>query len=166
MRTTTIAALLFLGLAACGPAVAVNKCTAPDGSVTYQDGPCAGGKSQEVDVSPPVSGDKVPPSREAARIEGQVAASQRSRRAIELRERLLPDAELALQKNQAGCDARHQELVQRGADLGQNRYTRGYAQETRAELRALTASCHAKARELKATLQSLTRECAHLRCRG
>ena len=165
MRPSTMA-MLVLALAACGPALAVNKCTAPDGRVTYQDAPCVGGKTQEVDVSPPVAGEKVPPSSEAARMESQAAASQRTRRAMELRERLLPDAEAALQKNQASCEARQKELAQQRAELGQSRFTRGTVQEARSEMRTLTATCHARDRELKATLQSLARECAQLRCRG
>jgi hypothetical protein len=159
-------AMLFLALAPSGPALAVNKCTGADGRVTYQDAPCVGGKSQEVDVSTPVGGDKVPPSSEAARIEAQVAASQRSRRALELREHLLPDAQAALQKNQVACDARHRELLEQRAAAGQNRFMRGQAQEANAELRTTRTTCQAKDRELKATLQSLSRECASLRCRG
>jgi hypothetical protein len=165
MRILSLA-ILVLAFAASSPALAVNKCTAPDGRVTYQDGPCVGGKSQEVDVSPPVGGEKLQPSSEAARIEGVIAASQRSRRALELRERLLPDAEVAVQKHQAGCDARVKELAEQRAALGQSRFTRGQAQELTQELRAATAACRAKDRELKANLQSLTRECANLRCRG
>ncbi|MCC2673344.1 MAG: hypothetical protein K0R58_291 [Ramlibacter sp.] len=159
-------AMLFLALAASGPALAVNKCTAADGRVTYQDAPCAGGKSQAVDVSPPVAGEKVQPSSEAERIEGVIAASQRSRRALELRERLLPDAEAAVQKNQAACDTRVRELSEQRAALGQNRFNRGAAQEMTLELRSATASCRARDRELKANLQSLARECASLRCRS
>ena len=159
-------ATLLLAVAASGPALAVNKCTAPDGRVTYQDAPCVGGKSREVDVSPPVAGEKVQPSSEAERIEGVIAASQRSRRALELKERLLPDAELAVQKHQAACDARVRELTEQRAALGQNRFTRGQAQEATLELRSAAASCRARDRELKANLQSLSRECANLRCRG
>lgn len=165
MRSLTTA-ILFLALTASAPALAVNKCTTPDGRVTYQDAPCVVGKSQEVDVSPPVAGGKVPPSAEAARIEGVVAASQRSRRALELRERLLPDAEVAVQKHQAACDARVRELTEKRAALGQNRFARGAVQETTQELRSITASCRARDRELKASLQSLSRECTNLRCRG
>jgi hypothetical protein len=167
MRTTMIA-MLFLAVAASGPALAVNKCTGPDGRVTYQDAACAGGRSVEVDVKPPVSvgpGGN-PPSAEAARLEGLVSASQRSRRALELRERLLPDAEAAVQKNQAACEARHKELVDQRAALGQNRFTRGEAQQSKGELRSATATCQSKDRELKANLQSLSRECANLHCRG
>ena len=165
MRPMTIA-MLLLAVAGGGPAMAVNKCTGADGRVTYQDAPCVGGKSQEVDVSPPVGGGKLPPSSEAARIEGVIAASQRSRRALELRERLLPEAEAAVQKNQASCDARHKELVEQRAAAGQNRFMRGQAQEANAELRTIRTTCQAKDRELKATLQSLLRECASLRCRS
>ena len=167
MRSLTMRmAMVFAALAAAGPALAVHKCTAPDGRVTYQDAPCVGGKSQEVDVSPPVAGDKVPPSSEAARMEAQVAASQRSRRALELRERLLPEAEATVQKNQLACEARQKELEQQRAAAGQNRYLRGQSQEARMELRTARTSCQARDRELRANLQSLTRECARLRCRG
>ena len=165
MRTSTMA-MLFVAMTACGPAMAVQKCTAPDGRVTYQDAPCAGGKAEAVDVSTPVSAEKAPPSSEAARLEGLVAASQRSRRALELRERLLPDAELALRRNQEACGARQKELMEHRAALGNNRFSRGEAQQARGELRTAAASCAARDRELKANLHSLTRECAQLRCRG
>lgn len=167
MRPTTIA-MLLLALAAGGPALAVNKCTGADGRVTYQDAPCVGGRSQEVDVQPPVSAGPggPPPSAEAARVEGLVAASQRSRRALELRDRVLPDAEAAVRQNQAACEARQRELAEHRAALGQSRFTRGEAQQARMDIRAARASCMAKDRELKANLQSLTRECANLRCRG
>jgi hypothetical protein len=167
MRTLTTA-MLFLAVAASQPALAVNKCTAADRRVTYQDAPCFGGRSQEVDVQPPVSGGpgRHPPSAEAARLEGLVEASQRSRRALELRERLLPDAEAALQKNQVACDARVRELAEQRGALRQNRFNRGEAPESNSDLRSATASCRARDRELKANLQSLSRECANLRCRG
>ena len=165
MRTTMLS-MLFLAMAASGPALAVNKCTGADGRVTYQDAPCVGGKTQEVDVSPPVGGAKVPPSSEAARVEGQVSAMQRSRRAMELRERLLPEAEAAVKKNQTACEARQKELADQRAAQGQNRFTRGQAQQSTMELRSEKASCHAKERELKANLQALTRECANVHCRG
>jgi hypothetical protein len=167
MRTTMIATLL-LALAASGPAVAVNKCTGADGRVTYQDAPCAGGRSQEIDVKPAVSvgpGGNAP-SAEAARLEALVSASQRSRRAMELRERLLPDAEAAVRQNQTACDAKHKELVDQRAALGQNRFNRGQVQQANEEIRSATAGCKTKDRDLKATLQSLQRECASVHCRG
>jgi septal ring factor EnvC (AmiA/AmiB activator) len=167
MRATVIS-LLFLAVGASGPALAVNKCTGADGRVTYQDGPCIGGRTQEVDVTPPMSvGPSAHrPSSETARLEALLSASQRSRRALELRERLLPDAEAAVRKNQAACEARHKELVEQRAALGQNRFTRGQAQQATADLRSERATCQSKDRELKANLQSLSRECASLQCRG
>ena len=130
MRTSTIATLL-LAMAAGGPAWGVNKCTSPDGRVSYQDAPCIGGRSDAVDVQPAVSAGPGgnPPSAEAARIERQVAASQRSRRALELRERLLPDAEAALRQHQVACEARQKDLVDQRAAAGQSRFTRGQAQQ-------------------------------------
>lgn len=46
---------LFLGTAAClalaAPAWAINKCTGPDGKVSFQDAPCTGGgKGEKVEV--------------------------------------------------------------------------------------------------------------------
>ena len=46
---------MFLGTAAClalaAPAWAINKCTGPDGKVSFQDAPCAGGgKGEKVEV--------------------------------------------------------------------------------------------------------------------
>jgi hypothetical protein len=164
----TIAMLLLMAAGASSPAMAVNKCTGPDGRVSYQDAPCVGGRSEEVDVKPPVSAGPGgnPPSAEAARLEAQVAASQRGRRALELREHFLPDAEAALRKHEVACQARQKELADQRSGLGQSRFTRDAVRETNIELRSATAACRARDRELKANLQSLSRECASLRCRG
>lgn len=167
MRPTTFA-MLVLAMAASAPAWGVNKCTGRDGRVSYQDAPCIGGRTDAVDVQPAVSigpGGN-PPSAEAARLEALVAASQRSRRALELRERLLPDAEAALRQHQSTCDARQKELLDQRAAAGQGRFTRGQAQQANMDVRSLRVSCQAKDRELRANLQSLTRECGSLRCRS
>lgn len=51
MNFCSVAGALTLALAL--PAHAVNKCTGPDGRVSFQDGPCATGKAEKVNVSSP-----------------------------------------------------------------------------------------------------------------
>src|SRR5687768_4039680 len=107
MRVWCVGLVVAAGVFA-QPAAAINKCTGTDGKVTFQDAPCSAGRSETLDVKPASGRAAVPgtsspsapassaPMTEAARLEGIVAASQKSRRAVDLRERLLPDAERAV----------------------------------------------------------------------
>lgn len=120
-----LASVALLGAALMSlPAAAINKCTGADGKVTFQDAPCSTTKSETINVRP-ASGQAISPRvtkpsdagapaaplTEAARLEGIVAASQRSRRANDLRERLLPDAERAVKNHREACEARQKELA-------------------------------------------------------
>lgn len=65
-KWTAIGLLLGLWVADAG---AVNKCTQPNGSVVYQDAPCASGKGQTLDLrpasdwgSPPAAAPSAPPA--------------------------------------------------------------------------------------------------------
>lgn len=44
-------AAVLLSVALCAPAWGISKCTAPDGSVTFQDAPCSG-KGEQISVKP------------------------------------------------------------------------------------------------------------------
>lgn len=54
------AVLLLLGCLAGAPALGMNKCTSPNGSVTYQDDACTIGKAEKANIPhytpPPPSG--------------------------------------------------------------------------------------------------------------
>ena len=162
------------------PAAAINKCTGADGKVSFQDAPCNTSRSETVDVRPasgrttpsptPVRSPNDPaapsPVSEAARLDGIVAASQRSRRALDLRERVLPDAERAVKEHRQACDAKQKELAAQQYVYQQNLYGKTHAAQMASEMAAAAVRCDTKDRELKEALDVLAKECATLRCRG
>jgi hypothetical protein len=50
MKTCRLTAVLAMALAASQSAWSINKCTGPDGKVSFQDSPCSSGKSEQVKV--------------------------------------------------------------------------------------------------------------------
>ncbi|RYF17876.1 MAG: DUF4124 domain-containing protein [Comamonadaceae bacterium] len=161
------------------PAAAINKCTGADGKVTFQDAPCSTTKSETINVRP-ASGQAISPRvtkpsdagapaaplTEAARLEGIIAASQRSRRANDLRERLLPDAERAVKDHREACEARQKELSAQQYAYQKNLYGKTHAAQIASEMAAAAARCDTKDRELKETVDAFIKECTSLRCRG
>lgn len=80
--------VLMAALMVCAPSWAVNKCTGPDGKVSFQDAPCAG-KGEALTVRPSGGDAPVPGSAAASKAEADVAAIHRRadiRAAIERRE--------------------------------------------------------------------------------
>ena len=49
-RWQTLATVVALALCSMAPAQAVNKCTAANGQVTYQDDDCSGGKAEKANI--------------------------------------------------------------------------------------------------------------------
>ncbi len=164
-----------------GSAHAVNKCSGADGKVVFQDAPCAG-KGQQIEVKP-ASGAGVPglastapktasapavgaASTEAQRLEGLVAASQRARRAQDLRDRLLPEVEVARSRHRIGCEQKQKDLASQQYAYVQNMYGKTHAAQIASEMAATAASCETKDRELKEALDALLQECGFLKCRG
>lgn len=175
--------LWYVGLAVAAgmlsqPAAAINKCTGTDGKVTFQDAPCSAGKSETLDVKPasgrvaspgalsPSAPASSAPMTEAARLEGIVAASQKSRRALELRERLLPDAERAVSAHRHACAEKQKTLAADQYAYRQNLYGKTHAAQIASEMAAAAALCDTKDRELRDVVETLTKECASLRCRS
>lgn len=160
------------------PASAINKCTDPSGRVTFQDAPCVGGRAEAIEAKP-ASGRAVgataaatapasagAPMSEAARLEGIVSASQNSRRARDLRERVLPDAERALSQHRVTCAERQKSLAANQYIYQQNMYGKTHAAQIASEMAAAAVLCDTKDRELKELVDSLIKECAGLKCRG
>lgn len=97
---------------------AINKCTAPDGKVSFQDSACLG-KTEVLDVQP-ASGRVFPeknsapnskPTTEAQRIEGQIKQSQAERRTRDLQELWIPKAQAALLNNRLTCEQRKRNWI-------------------------------------------------------
>jgi hypothetical protein len=154
------------------PAFAINKCTLPDGKVTFQDAPCSSGKTEILDVQPASgrapsnAGTGARAQTEAARLEGIISASQRDRRALELRERLIPDAERALAQHRVSCAERQTKLSEQQYIYRQNLYGKTHAAQIASEMAAAAATCDTKDRELKDSVDALTKECVALKCRS
>lgn len=160
------------------PAFAITKCTDPSGKVTFQDSACTVGKSEVVEAKPasgravsataPLSGpsNSGGPTSEAARLEGIVTASQNSRRARDLRERVLPDAERGVSQHRLACAEKQKTLAADQYAYRQNLYGKTHAAQIASEMAAAAALCDTKDRELKDVVDTLLKECAVLRCRS
>ncbi len=103
---------------------------------------------------------------EAQRLEGVIAASQRSRRAKELRERVLPEAEQARVAHRAACEQKQKDLAAQQYAYRQNLYGKTHAAQIASEMAAAAAICETRDRELKEAVDALEKECAALQCRA
>lgn len=165
MKKLILYAVLLLSALAVSPAWAVNKCTGPDGSVVFQDAPCAG-RGQVVNVKPAsgharaASGE--PAETEAGRIEANVAASQRERRLRELVQRELPAAESAIGRHLKACQDEQDSLQRSKGQYVQNLYGKTDAAQKAAEQAAAAGRCDVKDRDLRAQAQALKTECQKL----
>lgn len=162
-------ALIALTCLAVSPAWAINKCTQPDGSVAFQDAPCAG-KGVELTVRPssgaarvaPASSDGTQPQTNAERIEGQIAASQKERRLRELTQREVPGAEAAIQQHLANCEAEQARIQRDQFAYVQNLYGKTHAAQKAAEMAASASRCDTRDRELRSVAERLKKECQQL----
>lgn len=154
------------------PAWAVNKCTGPDGKVSFQDAACLG-KGEAINVRPasgqaprqPVNPSGGKPITEAQRIEGQISQSQTERRTRDLQERWIPRAQADVLSNRQRGEQRTKEL-----DYEKNRYIQNLAgtvhrASVTSELAAHVTVCDTKDRELKEALDTLQMECKKLGCK-
>ena len=166
MKTIISAALLLASL----NAMAINKCTMPDGSMVFQDAPCAG-KGESLNVRPasgaakaqPVaaSGD-TPKKSNAQRMEEQVASSQKDRRVRELAQHLGPSAVQAIRTHLQACRDEQARLEAAKHVYVQNLYGKTDAAQRASEQAAAAGRCDTKDRELRETAALLKRECTEL----
>jgi len=156
-KTAAIAALM---LAASAPALAVNRCTGPDGRVSFQDQPCAG-QGGTIEVKP--STGKAPatgPSglTEAQRINAAIDRSAAARRLIDLDSLLIPRASQALDQSRARCASQRTALERSQYAYKQNLYGKTHAAQIASEIVQLTLDCDREDKELTRTLRSLEHE--------
>jgi hypothetical protein len=168
MNITTKALAVLLCMAA-GSSWAINKCTQPDGSVAFQDAPCAG-KGEALNVRPASGASKAsapapdgaPAQTNAQRMEGQIAASQKERRLRELEQRLVPGAENAIWAHTQACKEEQARLEQAKGYYVQNLYGKTDAAQRAAEQAAAAARCDTKDRELREDFANVKAECRDL----
>lgn len=171
----TGATVLMIALSA--PAWAINKCTGPDGKVTFQDASCSSGKSEAVQVRPasgsapnvpavragasqPASGGK--PMTEAQRVEKLVADSQRERRRSELEGRLVPEAVAAISTLRRSCDRDIQTLRVKKDSAANNLAGAQWETSISTEMGAVATRCDTRQRELREDADALRKECVDL----
>lgn len=173
-RFTVVLACAIAGAAFAAPAWAINKCTQPDGSVTFQDAPCAG-KGEALTVRPasgraraiePVTAAEGAPApgrkTEAQRIEEQVAASQQERRLKELVVRLVPDAEAAIYRSREQCARDLKALQLKKQQANNNLAGATWEGSISGEMTALATTCDTRNRELREDAAALRTECRQL----
>ncbi|MDO8903976.1 DUF4124 domain-containing protein [Hydrogenophaga sp.] len=154
-----IAFSMLLAVAA-SQAVAVNKCTGPDGKVTFQDAPCAG-KGGAIEVRPASGSTTVQPATakaEVERINASVAASAQARRVIELDALLIPRARGALTQHLSDCARKRRDLEASQYAYLQNLYGKTHAAQKAAEIVQLSLDCERGERSLGYQLGELQAE--------
>lgn len=161
--------IAFVALLAFLPtAWAVNKCTAADGAVAFQDAPCQG-KGGAIDVKP-AAGRTAPlaaasntaPQTESQRLEALITASQRSRRLRELQDIHYPNAKGAVIEHRQACAQEQKDLAAKQYAYVQNLFGKTHAAQIASEMAAASARCDLKDRELVASEAALKVECAKL----
>ena len=161
-------------LALCVPAIAINKCTGPDGKVVFQDAACYG-KSETLDVRPATGKDPVAapsssagpaaatkPMTEAQRIEAQISASQSDRRRRELEQRLVPDAFAAINQQRNQCDGELKALQARKAYASNNLAGATWEASLSSEMTAIATRCGTRNTEARDDHATLIKECQAL----
>lgn len=175
--------LTFLLMTVVQPALAINRCTGPDGRTTYQETPCStDSKSQALRIAPaPVApaAARVPstapalatglpmtptPMTEAQKLEAQIAALRREGRKRSLEDTLLPNAMRARDAGQRQCDAQLAAIRNRKLSANNNLAGATYEQSLSQEMSAVVARCDTFSRNLTMQVEDLKRECSALDC--
>ena len=183
MKKIAITALLAV---LAGQAWAVNKCTLPDGRITFQDAPCAGSATGEVMTIRPASGyvtaapqeasqkpaatssapsengEKPKPKTHVQKMQDQITNSQNERRRQELEMRFIPETTAAINNNNATCDGQIQELKDRKLRANNNLAGATLEQSLSTEMLVISTRCEARTTELRTALDSLKKECKSL----
>lgn len=184
---------LFLGTAAClalaAPAWAINKCTGPDGKVSFQDAPCVGaGKGEKIEVrlsssgigtaaaapaaatpasgasaaAPAAGAASAPAAATAPAPRKEGAFGETWRRKTDLEQRLIREARGALQTHQQRCATEQRERAARRTQARTNTAVATSEQALASEMQAATAACEMRSRELQANVDALEKELKEL----
>lgn len=181
LEIATVAVIAALGLWP-APAAAINKCTAPDGKVTFQDTACVG-RGEVFEVRPPVvvvpaptpaagadpNASTVPSAivsspaaPKAARKEGIFGETWQRRTYLE--NRGVPDAQEAVHQHRKACEKKLAQLRadQRNQGRPSNLTDAAFLQSLVAQMRAEISVCDMRARELLSEQHSLETELQRL----
>ena len=165
--------LLLSTVMAFAPAWAINKCVGADGKVSFQDAPCAG-QGSEIQVKPasgsaPKSAPTVAPVADSPQQAGAASATNTVKkkegafgeswqRRTWLEQSGLPNARVAIDNHQNRCLQQQSNLASQKSRANNNLAGATWEQSISAEMQAAATMCDAKARELRAQLESYERE--------
>jgi len=146
---------LMLGLVA--PADAVNKCTAANGKVSFQDAPCEGGEGEKVDVRPAMEGGT--PVQPAPSTAKEGAFGPKWQRKNYLQTQGIPQARAAIERNQRECTAPPGDAVAHAGPLRRS-LPQGskFAQDLASAAAKEKTACEDRDLELRQQLQLLEKE--------
>lgn len=144
--------------------MAMYRCEAPNGTVSFQDRHCPEG-SKEQGVGQPAPAPLVAgpdDKRRAEQIRSNQDASSRALRKTQLERTELPAARAALTAHRSACQKEIADLRMR-RDGTSNRFP-GQQQALGDQQRDAQARCDTQGRELADRLETLQAECAALQC--
>lgn len=148
-------------LTAAAPGWAINKCTGPDGRVSFQDAPCQPGQQgSAIEVRPASGPADTTPAATPASTEG--AFGPRWQRRTWLENRGVPDAESAIDAHRASCAQEQARLRARQTSANNNLAGATWRQSIATEMQAAATLCDSRARELYAERDALQRELREL----
>lgn len=160
----------LVALAVCGPALAINKCTMPNGKISFQDAPCPG-QGETIEVKPASGRAPAPASSDPAATAAQPAAKPAKkegafgdtwRRKTDLEQHLISSARGELNGHLQGCERQQRELAAKKGHARNNLAGATWEQSISAEMQAAATTCDTKARDLRARLDSLEKELREL----
>ena len=155
---------LCLGAAFAGPALAMYRCEAPNGTVSFQDRRCPEGSREQTigSTAPPPLLNGPDDGQRAQQIQRNQEASTRALRKTQLESTLLPAAQSALTSHRQACE---QELsALRTRREGTSGRFPGQQQTLDDELATAQARCDRQGRELADRVETLRSECNALQC--
>lgn len=169
-------AIVLAAALSSAPAMAVYKCKTASGSTTYQATPCANGSGGQIDVRPAAgySPANTPENKEEKTGTNADTASGNSyqkkdgpfnekwRRMNFLRNRGVPDANANLNRHNADCHIKMQQLVNKKQQANNNLAGATWEQSISAEMQAHATMCDMRSRELIAHRDRLEQELRQL----
>lgn len=142
------------------PAWAINKCTDANGRVSFQDAPCTG-KGEKIEVRPSMQG--ATPVQAPSSVTSEGAFGPTWQRKNFLQTQGIPQARMAVDRNQRECAAQGDVVAQAGP-LRRGSLASGnqFAQEGAEKAADSKSACQARTEALREQLQSLEKELAAL----
>jgi hypothetical protein len=147
------------------PAIAISKCTGPDGKTVFQDAPCAG-KGEKVVVKPasgeaPQQATAAGASSEGQRLQQQLNQMQSERRRRDL-EIALPNAYAERASHSAACDQELSALRAKKAMANNNLAGATWQQSLSTEMAAVASRCETRNNNITTNIEALRKECQAL----